>query len=487
MADLNWKPHAIMISFHLQGHIIPYVHLAIKLASKGLTITFVHTQSIHQQIIKAQSDNTPAGTDIFSEARTSGLDIRYMTVSDGLPVEFDRSVKSEQYWESFLNVFPVNIDDLVGEIVRREPSSELFLIADTFYLWPEKIAKKYNLVNVSFWTEPALVFNLYYHLDLLRQNGHFGSNDNRKGTIDYIPGVKAIEPKDLMSYLQDTDLSSVIHWIIFRAFEEEVKKADFVLCNTVQELEAETIASLQQRQPFYAVGPIFPTGFTKSVVATSLWSESDCTHWLNTKSHGSVLYVSFGSLAQANQLDIVEIAHGLLLSEVNFVWVIRPGMVSSDDTNILPVGFEENIKGRGLIVPWCTQIEVISNPAIGGFLTHCGWNSTLESIWCGVPLLCFPLFTDQFTNRKLVVDDWKIGLNLCDGESITREEVAEKISHLMGGKSLDELRKETKKVRKVLEDALATDGSTEKNFDRFIKDVKAKIRQKHEDRPSNHS
>lgn len=462
-----------MIPYPFQGHVIPFVHLAIKLASRGFTITFVNTHSIHQQISKAQS--TDAG-DIFAGARESGLDIRYATVSDGLPLEFDRSLNHDQHQESLLQVISAHVDELVGKLVCSGNPPVSCLIADTFFVWPSSIASKYNLVNVSFWTEPALVFTLYYHLDLLRQNGHFASSDNRLDTIGYIPGVQAIEPRDLMSYLQASDITTVVHRIIYEAFED-VKRADFVICNTVQELEHETLSALNQKQPIYAIGPIFPNEFKKTKIATSLWSESDCSQWLNSKANGSVLYVSFGSYAHVSKHDIVEIAHGLSVSEVDFVWVLRPDIVSSDDTDILPVGFEDSVKERGLIVSWCHQIGVISHPAIGGFLTHCGWNSTMESMWCGVPLICFPLLTDQFTNRKLVVDDWKLGINLCDQKVITRKEVSEKIDSLMRGKDLNiKLRNEMKKVRITLESACVTDGSSEKNFENFISDVKIKIK-----------
>ncbi|XP_031255612.1 UDP-glycosyltransferase 86A1 [Pistacia vera] len=470
----NQNPHILIIAYPLQGHVIPVVNLALKLASNGFTITFVNTHSIHHQQTRAQHNKTE--DDLFAEARKSGLDIRYRTVSDGLPLGFDRSLNHDQFMESLLHVFSAHVDELVGNIVEMNPEVSC-LITDTFFVWSSMIAKKYNLVNISFWTETALVFTLYYHMDLLRSHGHFDSVENREDTIDYIPGVAAIEPKDLMSYLQAADTRTVVHQIISKSFEN-VRKTDFIICNTVQELESETISALQKKHPTFAIGPIFPTGFTKSVVTTSLWSEYECTQWLNTKPHSSVLYLSFGSYAHVSKEEIEEIALGLLLSEVNFIWVLRPDIVSSDETQFLPVDFEENIKGKGLIVPWCCQIEVISHPAVGGFLTHCGWNSILESIWCNVPLLCFPLLTDQFTNRKLVVDDWKVGLNLCDNKRISRDEVSEKIHRLMSGKWNDELRKNVIGVRDTIEKALSKDGSSEKNFNQFTNDMKIKILEK---------
>ena len=278
-----------------------------------------------------------------------------------------------------------------------------------------------------------------------------------------------------MSYLRETDVSRVFHRVINNA-HQDVKRADFILCNTVHELEYEPILAIQERQPMYAIGPLFPSVFTKSFVPTSLKPESDCTQWLNAKPHGSVLYVSFGSFIPCGKNEIDEIAHGLLLSKVNFIWVLRPDAVSYEEPYVLPIGFEDEVKGRGLIVTWTNQIEVISHPSIGGFLSHCGWNSVLESLWYGVPMLCFPLMTDQLTNRKLLVDDWRIAVNLCDRKPLTRFEVAEKINRLINGKSDDdELRKETIKVRQILVNALAQDGSSETNLCQFISDLHAKM------------
>ncbi|GAV62624.1 UDPGT domain-containing protein, partial [Cephalotus follicularis] len=471
MADTSQKPHAIFIPYPLQGHVIPSVHLAIKLASRGFTITFINTHYIHHQTHEAQPNTGP---DIFEEVRGMGLDIRYATVSDGLPVGFDRSLNHDQFMAALLHVFSAHVEEVVGQIIGSGERVHC-LIADTFFVWPSKIAKKFGLFYVSFWTEPALVFTLYYHLDLLRINCHFGCQDCREDAIDYIPGVQSIDPKDMTSYLQEND-TSVCHQIIFNAFQD-TKNAQFTLCNTVHELEHDTISALQAKMPFYAIGPIFPTGFTKSIVATSLWSESDCTHWLNTKPPGSVLYVSFGSYAHVTRTDLVEIANGLSLSNVSFIWVLRPDIVTSEDADPLPVGFKEEVGDRSMIIPWCCQIKVLAHPAIGGFLTHCGWNSILESIWCKVPLLCYPLLTDQFTNRKLVVHDWKVGINLSNKQSVTKEEVSKNVNRLMSGKSGDELRHSTKDVMKMLDNAWAPNGSSEKNMDQFINDLTAKIQE----------
>lgn len=175
MENNHSKPHAVLFSYPLQGHVIPAVHLAIKLASNGFTVTFVNTRAVHHQIIKSQSLDTPSeDVNIFDGVCKSSLDIRYVTISDGFPIGFDRSLNHDQFWEGVLHDFPAHVDELVAELVRSDPPVTC-LIADTFFVWPTMIAAKYNLVNVSFWTEPVLVLTLYYHIYLLRENGHFAS------------------------------------------------------------------------------------------------------------------------------------------------------------------------------------------------------------------------------------------------------------------------------------------------------------------------
>ncbi|XP_073016534.1 UDP-glycosyltransferase 86A1-like isoform X1 [Primulina eburnea] len=464
------RPHAIMIPAPYQGHINPLVDLALNLASRGFTITFVNTEFVHHLLSKSHKNTGTDEIDLFSEARKSGLDIRYTTFSDGFPLDFDRDANVVEFWEYLIQDFVVHVDELMGNIVKS-CDYKPFLITDTFSSWHAEIANKYNMVNVSFWTQPALVFALDYHLDLLRKNGHFPlPKEKSEDTVTYVPGVELISTKDFMTFLHETDIT-VEHKLVFRAFEQ-IENTDFILLNTVQELEPETVPALNQILPTYAIGPVMNFSTRKIKISTTLTQQTECTEWLQSKPPASVLYISFGSFVHSTKQVIQEIAHGLLLADINFIWVVRTNVViDSDATDVLPSGFEQKVKEKGLIVPWCDQDSVLSNPGIGGFLTHCGWNSVLEGAWHGVPMLCYPLLHDQPTNRKLVVDDWKIGINLCDGESVTRDEVAGKIKRLMCG----EFREEIKKVSSVMRNSLDDGGSSEKNLERFVVDLRAKI------------
>ncbi|KAL0292634.1 UNVERIFIED_CONTAM: UDP-glycosyltransferase 86A1 [Sesamum calycinum] len=247
-------------------------------------------------------------------------------------------------------------------------------------------------------------------------NGLGGGRGNVDNHINYIPGVHSITTTDLMTYLQDPEAIPVLILMAEKGFEQ-VRKADFVLCNSMDELELEALSALNQKHPTYAIGPInFYTDFTKTSIAKSLWSESDCTHWLNSKSSGSVLYVSFGSVARCNKEEIGELAHGILLN-------------------------------KGLIVPWCNQNMVLSSPAT----------------------------VDQPTNRKLVVDDWKIGVNLIDEEQVGRKEVASKINMLMRGENSIRMKQSIENVSKKLHDSLDVEGSSNKNFNQFLEDLEDKL------------
>ncbi|KAL0432852.1 UNVERIFIED_CONTAM: UDP-glycosyltransferase 86A1 [Sesamum latifolium] len=171
MAETHPRPHAIVFSYPFQGHITPTLNLATNLASRGFTITYVQLEFVHHTISKAHDG--VEDVEFFVGARQSGLDIRYTTISDGFPLEFDRNLNFNEHWEGMIRDFPDRVDELVGSITRSDASAAaFFLVADTLYTWPAAIAEKHNLVNVSLWTGAATVFSINYHLDLLSENGH---------------------------------------------------------------------------------------------------------------------------------------------------------------------------------------------------------------------------------------------------------------------------------------------------------------------------
>ena len=313
------------------------------------------------------------------------------------------------------------------------------------------------------------------------------AEDEDENIINYIPGVSALKITDLPSYFQELDVSSRTHEILYEAFQS-VRGADWIISNTVEDLEIRTIAELQLGKPFWSVGPLLPSAFQKDInnetSQTNMRPESDCSRWLDSKPQNSVIYISFGSYAHVSRAQIEEVAIGLLESKQPFIWVLRPDIIASGIQDILPVGFMEETKDQGLVVQWSSQLEVLSHPSVGGFLTHCGWNSILESLSFGVPMLAFPLFTDQFTNRWLIVKGWGVAMNL-GGSSrsfqncktlVGREEIARTLKKFMDEEEGRKMRLKIEPIREVTTKAVMDRGASDKNLDLFIEALTAKIR-----------
>ena len=267
------------------------------------------------------------------------------------------------------------------------------------------------------------------------------------------------------------------------------EEIEWVIGNIVYELKSEASDAVQQGvAPIYiSLGPFLPSVYLEAEckheeksmdhMSLSLWAETDCSQWLDSKARSSVLYVSFGSMVRMSKAQLHEIAMGLLESEQTFLWVVRPGILNNsdqdanDDTSVLPDGFLEKTKNKGLVVPWATQLSVLSHPSVGGFFTHGGWNSTLESLTLGVPMLVFPHWADQYTDRMLVVNQWKIGLKLetCrDDGVIERGEIARATKFLLGSNEGEEMRRRGKEMRETIRQAASPGGSSCLNLQRLV-------------------
>lgn len=207
------------------------------------------------------------------------------------------------------------------------------------------------------------------------------------------------------------------------------KASSGVIWNTFEELEQPALDTLGEE---FGI-PLFPIGpFHKSFPASSsslLTQDESCITWLDKQEEKSVIYVSFGSIAAVSESEFLEIAWGLVNCKQPFLWVVRLGSTTrSDWVESMPAGFLEALEERGHIVKWAPQQEVLAHPAVGAFWTHNGWNSTLESICEGVPMICMPCFTDQRVNARYASQVWQIGLQL---EKLTREEIEKTIQTLM--------------------------------------------------------
>jgi hypothetical protein len=268
---------------------------------------------------------------------------------------------------------------------------------------------------------------------------------------------------------------------MFRKCFQSSREADWVLGNSFDDLESQAV---NLKPLVLQVGPLLPSGFLNGEhpgdlsVGTSIWTQYDSSEWLDAKPNGSVIYVSFGSMVHVTKAQLEEIAMGLKGSGQFFLWVLRPDIVSSTVSDCLPDGFLDEIKRQGLVVPWCNQLHMLSHPSVAGFITHCGWNSMLESIALGVPMIGFPFWADQFTNCKLMADEWKIGYRFSGGGQagdkglIVRKDISSAIRKLFSEEGT-EVKKNVEGLRDSAR-AAVRGGSSDKNIERFVEGLKGR-------------
>ena len=254
-----------------------------------------------------------------------------------------------------------------------------------------------------------------------------------------VPGLEPLRVRDLIRVDgRDTDEHCSFVASVAGAVRASVSG---IVINTFEAIEAAELAKIQRELslPAFAVGPLhLLLGRTPPAEQSLHEPDRGCLAWLDARPPRSVLYVSLGSLARVDRGAFEEMAWGLAGSGVPFLWVVRPGSVAGgaaaagDEAPPLPDGFEEEVRDRGKIVKWAPQREVLAHAAIGAFWTHCGWNSTLESICEGVPMLVQPCFADQMVTARYVTHEWGVGLEVGE-EVVERGMVAKAVREAMSG------------------------------------------------------
>ena len=264
------------------------------------------------------------------------------------------------------------------------------------------------------------------------------------------------------------------------------------MVNSFEELEAEYVKEYERvtGNKVWCVGPVSLCNkdYTEKALRNKRnWSDEDrYVKWLDSWPARSVIYVCLGSLNRATPEQLIELGLGLEATKRPFIWVLG-GAYGREEMEkwLLEDGFEERVKERGILIKgWVPQVLILSHRAIGAFLTHCGWNSTLEGICAGVPLLTFPLFSEQFLNEKIVVQVVENGVSL-GAESVvhlgeedkarvqvTKENVADSIEKVMGeGKEKQVFMERARNYADMAKKTVEEGGSSYKNMSLLIQDI----------------
>lgn len=349
------------------------------------------------------------------------------------------------------------------------------LINNPFIPWVTDLAESLGLPSAMLWVQSCACFSAYYHY--YHKIIPFPSEDEMEISVQ-LPKMPLLKHDEIPSFLYPTTPYPFLRRAIMGQYRN-LEKPFCILMDSFEELEHENVEYMSKISTIRTVGPLFknPKAPNSTVKGDLLKADDGIIGWLNTKPRSSVVYVSFGSVVFLSQEQIDEVAHALLDSDISFIWVMKPPHKDSGLVpHVLPEGFLEKVGNRGKVVEWSPQEQILSHPSVACFVTHCGWNSTMEAITSGMPLVAFPQWGDQVTNAKYIVDVFKVGVRMCRGEAanelISREEVKRCLLEATVGDKAKEMRENVLRLKAAAEAAVGEGGSSERNIQEFVDEIK---------------
>nr|XP_043606207.1 UDP-glycosyltransferase 74B1-like [Erigeron canadensis] len=456
--------HVLVLPYPSQGHINPLLQFAKRLVSKGLKATIATTHHTLSSI------SVPSVT--------------VEPISDGQ--DDHGGLVKPQSEDLFLESFKSNGSRTLAQLINKYKTTKYpftFIVYDSFLTWALEVAQQNGILGGPFFTNSAAVISIYTRIHCGKLRLPLRLED---GPLVVVDGVPPLDMEDLSSFLKAPESCPAYLKMNLNQCSN-LDKANWIFGNTFQSLEAEVVKGIREKWPAKLIGPMVPSTYLDGRIkgdkgyGASLWKPLDheCTKWLETKPKNSVVYTSFGSMVSLSQLEMEEIAWGLKESNFNFIWVVR-----DSERHKLPKEFLDLItqnQKAGMIVNWCNQLEMLAHDSVGCFVTHCGWNSTLEGLSLGVPMIGIPKWADQFTNAKFIKDVWCVGVRakMDDGENgiVKRDELILSLNEVMNkeGKGL-KIRKNATKWRELAKESISEGGSSDKAIDEFVAALKSKFK-----------
>ncbi|XP_021774775.1 UDP-glycosyltransferase 74E2-like isoform X2 [Chenopodium quinoa] len=445
------QPHVLVFPFPIQGHINPMLQFSKRLASKGLKVTLVTTQSL-SKLLPPQSESSL---------------IQIRSIYDG--VKDGEKLYHEGYVELFQRVVPISLANLIEEYkVTSHPVK--FIVYDCLITWVLDLAGTVGIDGAPFFTQSATVHSIHYHVYEGAIKFPF------KSSLISMPSIPLLRVNEMPSLLVNPGIYPSLNDLNINQ-SLNFHKASLLFFNTFDNLESQVLDWMRSQWPIKTIGPAIPSMYLDKRLEDDneyglsfFKPETDaCLQWLDARETSSVVYIAMGSLASLGAEEMEEIAKGVINTEKHFLWVVR---ASEEDK--LPPNFKEEISGKALVVNWCPQLAVLAHRAIGCFVTHCGWNSTLEAISIGVPLVAMPQWVDQPTNAKYINDVWRNGVRLKVDEKgiVTRDELKACILEVMEGERASEIRSNVAKWKKLAQEAMDEGGSSDRNIEEFAAKLK---------------
>ncbi|CAL4927423.1 unnamed protein product [Urochloa decumbens] len=440
-------PHVLVLPFPAQGHVTPLMELSHRLVDHGFQVTFVTTEPIHGLLLATGGAALPDG-------------IRLVSVPDGLADGDDRRDIS-RFVDALFGCVPGYVEQLIRETKVR------WLVGDVNMGMCFDAARKLGVRVAAVFPASAACLGTLFKVPQLIEDGFFDDKGfpKRHGSFEIAPGMPPFCPSQMpWSIDGPAEGQEVGYRMVSRNTQAARDHAEIILCNSFRDAEA---AAFQLFPSILPVGPLFADAELRKPVGQLLPEDTGCLRWLDAQPHRSVVYLAFGSFTIFDPCQFQELALGLELTGRPFLWVVRPDFTTGDLSEAWFDEFKDRVAGKGMVVSWCPQQQVLAHSAVACFVSHCGWNSTMEGVRNCVPFLCWPYFVDQFANRDYICDIWRTGLAVSPGEDgvVTKEELSSKVEKVIGDEGIAER-------ARVLRDAackcLGEGGSSRENFDRLV-------------------
>ncbi|XP_027098667.1 anthocyanidin 3-O-glucosyltransferase 2-like [Coffea arabica] len=472
------KAELIFIPWPLMGHLAQLVELAKLLISRDERF------SITVLISRLPDSLDPVTNKLISSlvdsCTTEALQFYQLPPTNPTP-EWS-SLTRGYFIQKQLDSQKPHVKDFIQQRKTDQSSSSRLIgvVVDMFSTSMIDVADEFGIPSYVFFTSGAAFLRIMLHFQTLEDDYNQDVSEFSKSeTAVSFPGfANPIPPSVLPMALVEKQLWSRRFLPCARGY----RKAKGILINTFTELEPYALNSLnllESSPQIYPVGPIL-----NQVQYVSRDVQSGILKWLDEQPPKSVVYISFGSLGSLPMDQVKELANGLERSGYRFLWCLRrpppkntivdfPSEYGNYE-DVLPEGFLDRTANVGKIVGWVPQLAVLSHAAVGGFVTHCGWNSTLESIWFGVPLATWPLEGEQQLNAFQLVIDLKqsVGITL-DYSSrnqnqplVTAEEIERGIRKVMESDS--EVRKNVKEMSDKSRESIKLGGSSHGSLGKLI-------------------
>eukprot|EP00262_Sarcandra_glabra_P007404 TRINITY_DN20190_c0_g1_i1.p1 TRINITY_DN20190_c0_g1~~TRINITY_DN20190_c0_g1_i1.p1 ORF type:complete len:509 (-),score=34.11 TRINITY_DN20190_c0_g1_i1:249-1775(-) len=470
--DMKMAPEIMVVPFHGQGHLFPTLELCNHLTSRNYKITLVISANLSSSLSSSTRQNPLIQ---IAELSTS-------SPSENFPHHPFPPAHAHLMAEPFAEL-------LSQRYAGSDSPPPICVVFDVMMSWTQEICRKFRIPYISFFTSGACSAAMEHAISKLQQENE---NLTPGKTVKFpdFPDDMALTPSDLTHrdrppppHIRDGERPHNFRWGPPPAdhlggdhsrhpsgrrgppqWISETEGSIALLMNTCSDLERPFLDYIgkESGKPVWGVGPLLPADFWRSGDSLvqdsqvrskrdSEVSEQEVREWLDSKRRGSVIFVSFGTEVSPTEDELAELAAGLEESNQHFIWVLqkgprRHGPPGHENSGGHGSSFTENlvsgVKGRGLVIRgWAPQLMILSHGSTAGFVSHCGWNSTIEALGRGVPLLAWPLRGDQFHNAKLVVSHLKVGYMLPSSEgdsAIRKEDVIRGIEKLMDD---DEVRK----------------------------------------------